>query len=375
VDGALVPDFTRLDRYLGLVRTYLGPQRLVVLGVWGPWIREGGTSTRFPGDELYVTRVDAGGGYGMHKLSADYLANADLWKAVFAGVAARVQAQLGVPASKIILGNGDDRHPSEAVDAAWRQIAPESPGWHAWTHHYGAPGPRPALFEIVDAGSGRTAPGTGQSAVRGGWEALGGKPLFLCTARDQHRDGVAPGLYYALPDVAVGRQKCGVSVGLARIGLDYWPKRLPSETGGAFTIDTGFHGGLGTDPGRVARSRTTTLTAPGPQGPVPMVHYEALREGIQAAQARILVEKALAGKVGDAPAFEAALLAHRADGVRLDAFYGYDGNVERYEALGGWHDGALAIYEAAGQAQKLLHLRESAMKSALDGQARQRGAG
>ncbi|MEI7833633.1 MAG: glycoside hydrolase domain-containing protein [bacterium] len=370
VDGKLVPDFKQLDRYMALVRKYLGPQRLVILGVWGGWIREDSTSTRFPGNELYVTKVDAAGGYTMQKMSADYAANTELWKAVFDGVAVRVKTQLDVPAAKIILGNGDDRHPSDAIDAAWQKIAPESPGWASWTHNYGGTGPRPVYFEIVDAGSGKDAPGPGQPVTRGGWDALNGKTLFMCTARDEHRDGVPPSMYFTLPDVTVGRQKCGTAVGLARIGLDYWMKRIPSETGGVSTLENGFHGGPRTDPGRVDRSRTTTLTVPGPHGPVPMIQYEALREGIQAAEARILVEKAVAAKVGDAKYYTDALTAYRNDGLHLDAFYGYDGNADIFEALGGWQKGAQAIYEAAGEAQKQLNTREGALKSATDGHAR-----
>lgn len=67
VDGKLVPDFTQLDRYLALVRKYLGPQRLVILSFWGGWIREDSTSMRFPGNELYVTKVDAAGHYHPHR--------------------------------------------------------------------------------------------------------------------------------------------------------------------------------------------------------------------------------------------------------------------------------------------------------------------
>lgn len=101
-----------------------------------------------------------------------------------------------------------------------------------------------------------------------------------------------------------------------------------------------------------------------------MIHYEALREGIQAAEARILVEKALEAKVGDAKYFTDALTIYRNDGLHLDAFYAYDGNAETFEALGGWQKGAQAIYEAAGEAQKQLKTREMALKSAQQGQTR-----
>jgi len=362
--GKLTPDFTLLDRYLKLAARYYGPQRYVVLGVWGKWQRETG-STRTKADELFVTTPEANGGYGMLKLSADYSANAALWTAVFDGVATRVKTHLNVPASRIVLGNGDDRHPTNETDAAWQKIAPESPGWHAWTHHYGDMGPRPVLFEIVDPTCGRDVPKAGESWVRGGWDATTGKTLFLSTVRDIQFDGVPPAYYFSIPDISVGKQRTGTTVGLARIGLDYWPKRVPGVSG----VDSGFNGGSRAAPGRVDRNRTTTLTAPGPKGPVAMLHYEALREGVQAAEARIVVEKAVQAKVGDTAAFEQALQIFWTKGSRCPELYTLSDRAA-FEDFGGWQEGTLPLYVAAAEAQRLLQLRDAAVKSAKAGEQR-----
>ena len=364
-DGSLTPDFSRLERYLALVARHLGPQRRVVLGVWGRWMHERNTSPRILRDEMTLTGLDAEGRLAPLTIAADYEARPDLWKAVYDGVADRVERTLGVTRDRIVLGNGDDRHPSAEVDAFWRRIAPESPGWHAWTHHYGDPGPRPRLFEIVDAGSGADEPADGASAARGGWGAADGANLFLCTLRDHHRDGVPPAVYFSCPDAAVGAQKRGRSVGLARIGLDYWLKPLP----GTVTPQTGYNGGTHTDPQRVDRSRTSAIAAPGPDGPVPMLHFVALREGIQAAQARIVVEKALAAGVGDAAAFERALRTFRNEGSRLTTFYTAT-DPSALEVAGGWTTGTRALVAAAGAAQQALNLRQAALDSARAGQAR-----
>ena len=370
--GTLQPDFTHLDRYLALAARYLGPQRRVILGVWGRWMFDS-PRARLPVDVAFVTLVDDKGKPSMHKISADYAANEALWKAVYDGVAQRVRQHLNVPASHIILGFGDDRHPSDEVDAFWKKVAPESPGWQAWTHNYGNAGPRGALFEIVDTNSGKGRP---DDIVRGGWDGVNAGRLYISSARDCQYQGVPPAFYFTVPDAAVGKQTRGNSIGLARIGLDYWQRESRDWESGEVKSINNYNGGPWTDPGRVDRNRTTYLTAPGPDGALPMLHYEAMREGIQAVHARIVLEKALRGDGADKDAILKALTLFRRKGSRLDAFYfDKDGpsrqqQFDAFEKSGGWNEGVAALYAEAARVQKHGGQREAALRSAREGAVR-----
>ena len=106
-----------------------------------------------------------------------------------------------------------------------------------------------------------------------------------------------------------------------------------------------------------------TLLAPGPEGAVPTARFEMLREGVQECEARLFIEKALAG--GRLPAALAgkcrALLKERHEGLLLSYPTYKDWNqyryvsslasTESYEAYLklGWQKRSDGLYSAAAE--------------------------
>ncbi|MFP4354946.1 MAG: glycoside hydrolase domain-containing protein [Phycisphaerae bacterium] len=305
-DGdSLKPDLAQLERYFKLVAEQNIRPRMIVLGVWGRWIRPGQRHPRLRqlASTLYLTEIKPDGTIGPLQFSSDYQAHEAMWKKVYQGAAELADKHLGVKPEQIVLGFGDDVYPDSKIDAFWQKIAPKSPGWDAWTHNYGGvSGPRPVFYQIVDTAAPETVDELlNISAMDKPFQrAVAARPpMYVSTCRGIQHDGSPAVLYYSIPDLAATPQKTGHSVGLARIGLDYWPKTMTLVSGRTSRTD-----GFGKEtqrsgrafPGRVARDYRSVLTARGPDGAVRLIHFDALRQGVQAAQARIVIAKAIADK-------------------------------------------------------------------------------
>jgi hypothetical protein len=105
----------------------------------------------------------------------------------------------------------------------------------------------------------------------------------------------------------VGVHRGRKSVGLARLGLDLWP--VADAAGKSSRLIGRFPENRAN---RLYRHATYAVTVPGPNGALATQRFEMLREGIQDAEARIVVERAL--KVGTLPEAVKA----RAEKVLLD---------------------------------------------------------
>ena len=76
--------------------------------------------------------------------------------------------------------------------------------------------------------------------------------------------------------------------GFCRIGAEFWP--VPGSKGRTY-VDARYldWGGLS-----ISGTTTSSVLAPGPDGPIATARLEMLREGLQETEAKILLEKALA---------------------------------------------------------------------------------
>jgi hypothetical protein len=353
----LVPDFSRLERWFGLIGRECGPQRLLVLGVWGRWLRP-----EHPlAGSLHLTELTADGRLTPLAWSSDYAAHAALWTAVHRGVADLAARHLGLAEDRIVLGFADDAHPTAEQDAAWRTIAPRSMGWDAWTHDYAADrGPRPAFFQIVDT----AAPASVDALLA--WPLRCAplvepdrppRPFYVSSCRDV-QDGSSPAvIYYSVPDLVATAQKMGDCIGFSRLGLDFWPKTIPlvdgtTAKGDGFAQDARRKGRE--HPGKVMRNYRGILTARGPTGALPLIHFAALREGVQAAQARLTIAQGAATVPARAAGWRAVLERQFTHGMRHAIIR--TGNAADIAAVtvedlyAGW----APLFTAAGEAQRAL---------------------
>ena len=372
----LIPDLSRVDRLFRIIGRECGPQRWLVLGVWGRWLSVAGA------DKIHLTELTADGRCVPLEWTADYAAHETMWKQVYDGVAELALRHLGVPPERIVLGLGDDDHPSEEVDAVWRRIAPRTPGWEAWTHNYdaGRRGPRPAYFQIVDT----EAPASVDRLFA--WPAATAPvmvdghattPFYLSACRDVQSDASPAVLYYSIPDLATAPQRMGHCAGFARMGLDFWRGKRIQLVDGTTAVGDGYarDGRDGrTFPGRVARNYRGAFTAQGPDGALPMIHFDALREGVQAAQARILVVRAAQARPEQAEAARAVIELQFRAGARHSVVLGGKRPeilaLDQATLVAGWSP----LFAAAGQAQRALGLRQAAETSAAAERTRRQAA-
>jgi hypothetical protein len=92
-------------------------------------------------------------------------------------------------------------------------------------------------------------------------------------------------------------------------------------------------------------NNTTDLFAPGPNGPVTTVRFENACEGIQLAEARIFIEKALADRAKRLPADL---------GRRCQELLDLRTNVLRGMVLSGWQDRDRRLFELAGEVARVM---------------------
>ncbi len=138
------------------------------------------------------------------------------------------------------------------------------------------------------------------------------------------------------------------AAGMTNIPLDFWEDAAGHSLLGRYGRDWvgPFH-----------RDNTYWLIAPGPDGPLPTERFEMLREGMQEAEARVAIEKALIA--GSLPA-ELADRCHALLLERMKVLW-KDGQFARSNPQwqkGGWHDYGIAedwqassarLFDLAGQ--------------------------
>ncbi len=296
-DGSYRGDFSVMERYLNLVQRYLKP-RVVCLYAWDIYMGGSGGGGRLsrhnPNLPPKVSLVDPVSGRvkEVEGPPADAPEAYDFWKPILLEAKARLEKRgLG---RHLLLGLSDDFMPTKEVLTLFNQILPGM-RWVQNSHGAGD-------------GLGRLGVGTAVgycTVVYWPWRAYlperRKEEKLLGWNRDLIMDAfprfVGPGIghpMYIRSHLAVHRIIAEGALltnlnGLGRTGVDFWPvikarkgmrsisARYPETTWNQLNLGTG----------------TAELLAPGPDGAITTDRFEMIRAGVQGAQARVFLEKAL----------------------------------------------------------------------------------
>jgi len=269
----------------------------------------------------------------------------EFWKPVLTGVRG-ILAKRGL-ADRMILGYLADRLPDKATVEVFRKILPET-GWQSTRH-----GPRGC--EYLDAENGKV-PVLYHANVWGGWDNH--DPACRRVYGWKHpvnpslRTWLDRGLFDASP-ICQFRSAAEQSLlaerhGLGQIGADFWPiKAADGQSGGTMVgrFPATSEGNLGIYAGQLLHA--------GPNGPVPTVRYQMMRENIQECEARVFLEKLLVEKPCRLPpelagrcqdVLDERTRWHRAQALAPESYISWP--------CSGWEERTLKLYEAAAQAAK-----------------------
>ncbi len=306
-------DFTLFDKYVDLALEHLGTLQVVCLYAWEPKYAAGSRHNRKKENTekqtAPVNTLNRETGEVGEMPSPFYIAPeaADFWKPVMEACRERLLKK-GISEKALMVGMASDRHPGEGEVKMFKKAAP----WATWIKQ--AHG-RVGSFYGVKVGHLAFVWGThglkDPSEKRGkGWKVDSVFTVFpRAGACRTLRAGNLMSEHYTMQEYMIAAGYRGVG----RIGADFWPV-VPGQNN---------HYGGATLAGAFASWGQTTISEsvldllyPGPEGAEWTLRLETYRQGVQEAEARIFIEKAL-----DDPAAKAKLgdeLAKRAQDL-LDA--------------------------------------------------------
>ncbi|HET6427869.1 MAG TPA: glycoside hydrolase domain-containing protein [Phycisphaerae bacterium] len=283
-EGRFDYDYSVVERYLKLVRKYMGPPKFVVLHVFHP----GGWTPAGPKQENTVTVLDSKTGQREH-LQVPQFGTEEaktFWTPVLLGLKERL-AKEGMEKS-LVLGSLTEGNPTAAEFKTFSDILGTDVQWLRITHRQqgNLDRPVPAL-----SGGGRTMPHI--------YTYLPGLPSADGPVVPVHK-GYWPRLAYyrraqGVRYSLIGHRQIPMHTlflqlpGFSHLCLDFWPvKEGRRDRGGLLWGRWPRANGYPGDP------EPAYLTWPGPDGAEPMTAYEALREGLQEAEALVVISQALA---------------------------------------------------------------------------------
>ena len=311
-DGAYEYDFSIMDKYLDVAERSMGRPKLVVFEAWEVYMirKDKYEGTKIAGQPAatmeyrqqrkmmdgtgpLVTVLDRATGKVETVALPDYTdpASKALWQPLFAELRKRMQAR-GLEAV-MALGTVSDCPPTKDEVAFFAEVAPQMP-WVVHSHHgggslYGGLGKVIYQTRVWNC----SFPDGDPAKVRHhGWNNSG---LGANYQRSNDVDTYTCTAWHNLPEMCIG----GDQRGLGRVGADFW-HAVRNKSGQR----------VGTVAARYPQSSRrnldlySSLLAPGPDGPAATNRYEALRQGLQECEARIvvdraLIDKALREKLGD----------------------------------------------------------------------------
>ena len=343
-DG-LRPDFTILRKYVAAYARHCAAPQVFCLYIWdancakrvanvyeGRQIPSRAFTPRMP---LMVEAVDPATG-AASEVEAPRIGDEGseaFYKALIDG-AREIVEQRTWPVRSIMLGLGGDNRPSQEAAALMKQWAPYA-RWNLLSHFSGDPGAlfyRGPLLAQFKAGKLIAVGGLEVGLKEHPWTAearvltalqleqrLANPTEFIefGTARWLWQDYSPPFVFRTLP-LLWGN--------LGRIGLDFW--------------------GTGRDAPRNKSyfTQSSSLTVPGPEGAVPTVRFQMMREGVQDMEVRLAVIRAC-GKLPaeKRPPYRALLddLIRRMDGGRYF--------LSQHELGYDWPSYAAKVQEAAAE--------------------------
>lgn len=339
-DGGFDYDFTVFDRYMALVKKHLGKPAFVALQVWhaGAWKAK-------PADEPNtVTVVDPATGKRSH-LQVPVFGTEEskqFWKPVLD--AARAHLAKVDMADAMCIGILSDGTAPPEVFKMFAEIAP-GVGWTRGCHTvtreekpYGLPGGGQVVYHEYCYGGGVIDPHDHMPNA-GGYQGPG------TDWRRGYRDFWPPITFRRMPE----RSLYAETRGIGRLGLDYFlfEKEAP---GGRVSRQHIFNRWPHSSVAGHGEPTILAMAHPGPDGPMATTRLELMREGIQEAEAVILLADALRtqkDKLG-------AELAERCRQVLLDriAFCRMMEIVEDGHA--GWQERSRNLYETAAEVGRTL---------------------
>jgi hypothetical protein len=282
-DG-LRPDLSLLEKYLDLSVKHAGPPRAISLWIWDPpsavELARAYEGTRHDTVEQkqrapVLIEVYDPATRKTRQQEVPHLMQDDaraFWKPMFDAVHALVKKR-GWSENIIMLGRGSDVRPGQRTGDRVREWAPYA-RWDLLSHYSGeTPG-------VVEDGRLFATGGLEIGVKRYPWMrvrgALSSKDyearmkqdvpwVDLPTARWHHQPYSPPITFRTLP-LLYGR--------LGQVGLDYWTPRREGPTNRTFF------------------SHVDALAYPGPDGAVPTVRFQMLREGVQDLEVRHAIREA-----------------------------------------------------------------------------------
>lgn len=287
--GRLEPDFTYFDRFMDAYARHVGEPRRITLVVWEPDLRSD--------PELTVSVLSADGTLE-HRRVPMYGEDGSeaIWRPVMQGVRERVNRR-GWDERAIQIGVAGDGVPTQQTIDFFEEIAPFS-RWHRYTHVTGLRRPEDDGRVIMAGKSvglveapynagwrrGNRAGGL-RHGLQHGWVEDWYEPLLLFAGRAILYDNSPPVSFRLMANSQVFNR----SRGLTRQGIDKWPVVNPHHPDrGARRMVQGAGGW-----GRLYRNKVRAVAAPGPDGALPTVRFEMLRQGFQDTEARIYLERIL----------------------------------------------------------------------------------
>ncbi|MGA2501275.1 MAG: glycoside hydrolase domain-containing protein [Tepidisphaeraceae bacterium] len=283
--GRFVPELKYLERYLDLYEKHCGPPKLLCVQVWTYGMyskgygRDGGAEERQAKSVLVHELKEDGSLAPLELPMYGDTGSEEIWRPVMDALRDLVKRR-GWSEDCIILGTSGDSWPSAAQVAFFKKIAPYA-RWRSLTHGCGCPKwgtsalartqPNGMVVGLLDVA--RRIP-TNRPKVPG-------SPL-LCNSRDHVGSGIATyrGLAAATSLPSYGYE------GYSWKGLDYWTYTTPE---GAQRNALNTYVVFGNMVGGTPRA----ILYPGPNGAVPTVQFEMLREGTQEFEAVLDIREKL----------------------------------------------------------------------------------
>lgn len=301
-DGQLEPDLGVVERYLDVAGRQLGRIPSVILYCWEPPYSMGHAGNpNSPGrrhDRPILLTLKSAASDKLRAITGPEWGtpeSVELWGKLTLAMQ-KTLARRGMP-DALLFGLMGDHRPTKAAMDEIANAAPATP-WAVHSHFYCLEhnGYKVGLCAAVwGIGCIPSLPEHGESGY--GWRS----PFRLTlNSRYDLRLQSPPGTYLALPEKWLGAKAGGRGVndhplngakGMGRMGADFWPVlkdqrgvvrerlcgRYPEAAWGQLSLG----------------NCVTALLAPGPTGPLATARSEALRECVQAMEARVAIERVL----------------------------------------------------------------------------------
>ncbi len=329
-------DFTVFDRYMAIAGKHCPNLEFVVFHVW---VTAGWGASRKVDQELYVTCLDKASGKREPLRVPAYASEESraFWKPVLDALRERLaKAGLG---KAMTLGNVSDQTGPPVVFKMFSEIAPGVCWWRACHSPTNDAKPYPikdggfvSIHEHV-YGMELADPEKGMPRI---WDQRGPGATYLRGSAETDW-GRAILIWRLLPENALYLRKRGVG----RECIDYFPMGQKTEHGDYYSRYPQSADGH-------SIPYASYYAQCGPDGPVPSIRYELFREGMQEAEATMLVAEASETRA-DRLGKELADKCRRVFVDRLNAVRTARGVARGGEDTSGWQARSAELYQAAAE--------------------------